>query len=300
MSALSGSRVLVTGAAGRIGRVATAHLAGLGAAVTAMSLDGAAVDGADRVVAGDARSPEDVALALEGADAVVHLAALAHRDIAPAFDVYSTNVVSTFAVLTQAAERGVRRAVVAGSINRYGLPQGVDRERLPAYFPLDTDIPADVSDWYSLSKLNDENTSRMVWRRWGMDVVTLRLPHTNTRAELERVSAECTVDPRPTLTEGWSYLDVRDAAVAIERGLTADVRGAPAFYLAAPTTIVPYRTDDLLDRYAPGVLRTRAFAGREVPIDLTSAERLIGFRAQHELDLPTLDLPDLPDLRSTP
>lgn len=292
MSALDGRRILITGAAGRIGRVATAHLAGLGAAVTAMSLDGDAVEGADRVVAGDTRSPNDVARALADVDAVVHLAALAHRDIAPAYDVYSTNVVSTFAVLTQAAERGIRRAVVAGSINRYGLPQGVDPAALPAYLPLDTDIPADVSDWYSLSKLNDENTSRMVWRRWGMDVVTLRLPHTNTRDVLERMSAQLADDPRPALTEGWSYLDVRDAAAAIGQGLTAEVRGAHAFYLAAPTTIVPYRTDDLLDRYAPGLLRTRAFAGREVPIDLTTAERTIGFRAGHELDLPTLDLSD--------
>lgn len=290
MSGLDGTRILITGAAGRIGRVATAHLAGLGASVTAMSLDGDAVEGADRLVAGDTRSPDAVADAIDGADAVVHLAALAHRDIAPAFDVYSTNVVSTFAVLTQAAERGVRRAVVAGSINRYGLPQGVDPDALPPYLPLDTDVPVDVSDWYSLSKLNDENTSRMVWRRWGMDVVTLRLPHTNTRAQLERVSAELTADPRPALTEGWSYLDVRDAAVAIERGLTAEVAGAHAFYLAAPTTLVPYRTDDLLDRYAPGLLRTRAFAGREVPIDLSTAERTIGFRAVHELDLPTTDL----------
>lgn len=291
MSALGGTRILITGAAGRIGRVATAHLAGLGASVTAMSLDGQPVEGADRFVAGDACSPEDVAKALDDVDAVVHLAALAHRDIAPAFDVYSTNVVSTFAVLTQAAERGVRRAVVAGSINRYGLPQGIDRNALPAYLPLDTGIPADVSDWYSLSKLNDENTSRMVWRRWGMDVVTLRFPHTNTRTQLERVSAELTADPRPALTEGWSYLDVRDAAVAIGQGLTADVRGAHAFYLAAPTTLVPYRTDDLLDRFAPGLLRTRPFAGREVPIDLTTAEGTIGFRAAHELDLATTDLP---------
>jgi nucleoside-diphosphate-sugar epimerase len=291
MSVLDGNRILITGAAGRIGRVATAHLAGLGAAVTAMSLDGDPVEGADRVLAGDARSPEDVAVALDGVDAVVHLAALAHRDIAPAHEVYSTNVVSTFTVLTQAAERGIRRAVVAGSINRYGLPQGIDRDALPAYLPLDTDIPTDVSDWYSLSKLNDENTSRMVWRRWAMDVITLRLPHTNTQALLERMSAELSVDPRPALTEGWSYLDVRDAAVAIGRGLTTDLHGAHAFYLAAPTTIVPYRTDDLLDRYAPGLLRTRAFAGREVPIDLTTAERTIGFRAVHELDLPTLDLP---------
>lgn len=291
MSGLRGVRVLVTGAAGRIGRVATEHLASLGASVTAMSLEGDQVEGADRAVAGDACSPVQVGQALEGADAVVHLAALAHRDAGAPSEVYTTNVVSTFVVLTQAAECGIRRAVVAGSINRYGLPQGIDPDARPAYFPIDTDIPADVSDWYSLSKLNDENTSRMVWRRWGVDVVTLRFPHVNSSAALLELSARLKEDPRSALTEGWSYLDVRDAARAIQLGLTSGSRGAHAFYLAAPLTLMPYRTEDLLDRYAPGVPRTRPFVGREVPIDLTPAHAVIGFGAEHVIELPTLELP---------
>ncbi|MGN6126694.1 MAG: NAD-dependent epimerase/dehydratase family protein [Humibacter sp.] len=291
MTALTGTRVLVTGAAGRIGSVATRHLAERGALVTALCQPGQVVDGADRVVHGDTRSEHDVAEALDGVEAVVHLAALAHRDNGTPYDVYATNVVSTFNVLAQAAQRGVRRAVVAGSINRNGLPQGIDQNAVPPYLPIDTDFPADVSDWYSLSKLNDENTSQMVSNRWGVGIVTLRFPHVNTMAAIEAQSEELTRHPRAGLTEAWSYLDVRDAARAIELGLTTSTPGANAFYLAAPTTSIPYRTEDVLDALVPDVPRRRRFTGREVPMDLSDAERVIGFTAEHVLHLETQDLP---------
>lgn len=291
MNDLAGARILVTGASGRIGSVTTEALTRRGALVTTLSADGGDHLVADRVLEGDTTSPADVAAAIDGADLVVHLAALAHRDIAPAYDVYSVNVVSTFNVLAQAGALGIRRAVVAGSINTYGLPQN-PHPVVPAYFPIDTDIPIDLGDWYSLSKRNDENTARMAWRHWGIDVVTLRFPHVNTAANLQQVCADLTRDPRPALTEGWSYLDVRDAARSIELSLTATTHGAHAFFLAADSTLAPYRTEEMLDRFAPGVPRTRRFVERQVPMDLTPARSLIGFAAQHELSIPTLDLPD--------
>lgn len=290
MTSLEGSRILVTGASGRIGSETCARLTAAGARVTALSDRRRPGLRADRVHLGDTRSERDVANALEGADAVVHLAALAHRDAAPGYKVYSTNVLSTYNVLAQAAERGVRRAVVAGSINRNGIPLGVDEDALPAYFPIDTDLPSDISDWYSLSKFSDEATSRMVWRRWGMDVVTLRFPYVDTREQLVRHAERMAADPAQGLRECWAYLDVRDAARAIELGLVSECRGAMAFYLAADRTCVPYRTDDLLDALAPRARRLRAFAGREVPIDLDAARDLIGFRAQFELDLDEREL----------
>jgi nucleoside-diphosphate-sugar epimerase len=206
---------------------------------------------ADRILVGDTTSEADVARALDGVDLVVHLSALAHRDIAPGYQVYSTNVLSTYNVLAQAAQRGVTRAVVAGSINRNGIPQNVHEGVLPAYFPIDDNTPADLSDWYSLSKYNDENTSRMAWRHWGIDVITLRFPHVNTEEALLRQAKTVAADPAVGLREGWSYLDVRDAARSIELSLTSAAKGAHAFYLAADTTNAPYETEDLLDRSPP-------------------------------------------------
>ncbi|MEU4390012.1 NAD(P)-dependent oxidoreductase [Kribbella sp. NPDC023855] len=292
---LADRRVLVTGAAGRIGSVVTRHLSELGALVTALTIvedDGLK---ADRIVIGDTRSEADVAMALEDVDAVVHLAALPHPGAGTPYEVYSTNVVSTFNVLAQAGALGIKRAVVASSINAFGVPFNPDDIR-PAYYPLDEKIPADVADWYSLSKQNDENTCRMAWRRWGIDVVAFRFPHVNSPEALQRQSDWLKEDPAGGVREAWAYLDTRDAAYAIELGLTASLSGAHTLFVAAGTTSTPYETEALLDAFAPGVPRLRRFAGREVPIDLTAARTVLGFQARHELELPTLPLPtDTPE-----
>jgi nucleoside-diphosphate-sugar epimerase len=278
--------VLVTGAAGRIGSVTTRHLTELGALVTALTIVEDPSLKADRVVIGDTRSEDDVRTALDGVDLVVHLAALAHPTSGTPYDVYCTNVVSTFNVLAQAGALGIDRAVVASSINAYGVPFNPN-DVLPAYYPLDEKIPSDVADWYSLSKQNDENTARMAWRHWGIDVVSFRFPHVNSAEMLRRQADGHKEDPVRGVREGWSYLDTRDAAYAIELGLTAQLSGAHKFFVAAGTTNAPYETEALLDAFAPEVPRLRRFVGREVPIDLTAARTVLGFQAQHELDLPT-------------
>jgi nucleoside-diphosphate-sugar epimerase len=142
---------------------------------------------------------------------------------------------------------------------------------LPAYYPLDEKIPSDVDDWYSLSKQNDENTARMAWRHWGIDVVSLRFPHVNTADVLRRQADGFRENPGAGVREGWSYLDTRDAAYAIELGLTAELSGQHTLFVAASTTNAPFATEDLLDAFAPGVPRLRRMAGREVPIDLNAA-----------------------------
>jgi nucleoside-diphosphate-sugar epimerase len=283
---LEGRRVLVTGAAGRIGSVTTRHLTELGALVTALTIVADPELKADRILIGDTRSEDDVAAALVDVELVVHLAALPHPSSGTPYDVYTTNVVSTFNVLAQAGALGIDRAVVASSINAFGVPFNPDDIR-PAYYPLDEKIPSDVADWYSLSKQNDENTARMAWRHWGIDVVSFRFPHVNSADVLLRQAERMRENPAPGVREGWSYLDTRDAAYAIELGLTATLPGAHKFFVAAPTTNAPYETEALLDAFAPGVPRLRRFPGRAVPIDLTAVRTVLGFQARYELELTT-------------
>lgn len=291
-SELAGRRVLVTGAEGRIGSATCARLTDLGARVTAFSLpsDDAPEVAAERVLHGDTRDAGAVADAFEGVELVVHLAAIPSPDLADWTTVFSTNVVSTFTVLAQAGERGVRRAVIASSINAYGGPYNSHDVR-PAYYPLDERLPADLDDPYSLSKFTDERTAEMAARHWGTDVIALRFPLTAPQEVLLEHAARSAADLDHGATEGWSYLDVRDAARAVELSLLSSARGAHAVFVAADETAVPFPTDDLLDRYAVGVPRLRAFPGREVPIDLTRARTLLGFRAEHLLPVDPAPLP---------
>ena len=118
-------RVLVTGAAGLVGRVVTRAFADRGAAVTALVLEDPgdlAEVGADRVVVGDARDVELVRKALAEVDAVVHLAALPTPRHGTAQEVFGGNTGATFNVLEEAGNQGVRRAVVASSFSILGLP----------------------------------------------------------------------------------------------------------------------------------------------------------------------------------
>ncbi len=281
---LAGRRVLVTGADGTIGSVTCERLTGLGARVTALSLprDDAPQVQAERVLHGDTRDDEAVDAALDDVELVVHLAAIPSPELADWTTVFSTNVVSTFTVLAHAGERGIRRAVIASSINAYGGPFNSHDVR-PAYYPLDEQLPADLDDPYSLSKFTDERTAEMAARHWGIDIVALRFPMTAEREVLVDHAERASRHPADGVNEGWSYLDSRDAARAIELSLLSESRGAHPVFVAADDTTVPVPTDDLLDRHAPGVPRLRSFLGREVPIDLTRARTLLGFRAEHLL-----------------
>lgn len=178
----------------------------------------------------------------------------------------------------------MRRMMLASSINASGVPMNSHDVR-PAYYPFDEDLPTDIDDPYSLSKAVDEQTARMVARHWGADVVAVRFPLTVEWDRLLEHAENSEQNPADGVRSGWSYLDVRDAARVAELALTRPIRGAHTVFVCADRTIVPFATEDLLDAYAPRVPRLRRFAGREVPADLTRARTLLGFRAEHELEL---------------
>ncbi|MEV1173157.1 NAD(P)-dependent oxidoreductase [Nonomuraea sp. NPDC049784] len=278
-------RVLVTGADGAIGRATTESLVRLGVKVTAFSLTFEHESPADRVIAGDARDEAAVSRTLDDVDAVVHLAAIPHPSLGTPATVYGTNVVATFTVLAQAGERGVRRAVVASSVNAFGVPMnshGVE----PAYFPIDEEITADIEDAYSLSKNSDEATARMAWRRWGIDVVSLRFPLTKDRRTLMRMAADIEREPASMAREGWAYLDLRDGVRAIERALTAPLTGPHVVGLSADDLLIDRPAAELLREYAPGV-PVRAPIGEYGPlIDTTRARDLLGFEPLYSIHRP--------------
>lgn len=278
-SGLANRRIVVTGSNGRIGSAVSAHLRELGARVVGVDVPDV-----------DTRDAEAVDAVLEGADLLVHLAAIPAPDLAPWPEVFADNVTSTFNVLTAAARHGVRRMMIASSINASGIPMN-SHDVLPAYFPFDERLPADIDDPYSLSKAVDEQTARMVWRRWGADVVAIRFPLTAEHGDLVEQSQNATEDPAGGLRNGWTYLDVRDAAIVVELALTRPIRGAQTIFVCAEDTMVPYPTEDLLDTYAPHVPRLTSFTGRQVPADLTRARVLLGFRATHTLDVTERPLP---------
>ncbi|MEV4623876.1 NAD(P)-dependent oxidoreductase [Asanoa sp. NPDC049573] len=277
-------RVLVTGAAGLLGRAVLDALAGQGVPVTALDRADPGDLPADRVFTGDAGDPGLVRRALAGVDAVVHLAAIPAPTLDTPLAVFGGNSRATFAVLHEAAATGVRRIVLASSMSVLGLAWAQVPLR-PRYLPVDARHPLQVSDPYALSKQADEATAAMVARRHGIAVTALRFPFLGGDARLARRAEEFRTDPGSGALELWSYLHTADAATACLLGLTAAPAGAHVLFVAAPETLAPYPTEDLLAAYLPEVPLRSRFPGRAVPVALEPARRLLGFTAAHTVPL---------------
>lgn len=274
-------RVLVTGAAGRLGRAVLAMLAEKGVAAT--GLDRHDTDGlpVDRMVVGDVGDPVAVRAALAGADAVIHLAAIPTPALDAPERVFGGNSLATFVVLEEAARAGITRAVLAGSQSILGLAFAPVPLR-PVYLPIDVAHPLQVADPYALSKQADEATGAMIARRYGMTVVVLRYPFLGGPEDrLPRMAAIFRDEPATGASSVWAYLDDRDAATAAWLGITRQLTGYHVFGVAAPETLATLPTEELLDRWLPEVPRRRALPGRAVPLDLAPAAETLGFTAEH-------------------
>ncbi|MBU2666597.1 NAD-dependent epimerase/dehydratase family protein [Actinoplanes bogorensis] len=112
------AHVLVTGAAGLIGTAVLDLLAAQGITSTALVLESDQTR-ASRTLVADARDTGSVADALDGADAVIHLAAIPRPGHDPDEVVFGRNTQATFTVFDQAARRGDRLAAQAELFARF-------------------------------------------------------------------------------------------------------------------------------------------------------------------------------------
>ncbi|MGW5687542.1 NAD-dependent epimerase/dehydratase family protein [Nonomuraea sp. NPDC003754] len=271
-------RVLVTGAAGRIGRAVLDLLGRRGIPANALVLEDPGDLRAELVVEGSATDPRAVREALRGADAVIHLAAIPTPERHPAETVFATNTQATYTVLEQAGQAGITRVCTASSTAISGLPFAA-RALHPRYVPVDEEQPPGPEDPYALSKQVDELTAQMMSRRYGMSVVALRLPYVGGFDErLLDFARRCELDPGLHAPGLWAYLETRDAARACLLGLSP--AGFHVVTVAAPETLVSHSTEDLLRRYHPAAEIRCPLPGRTVPLKLTRATAVLGFSAE--------------------
>jgi nucleoside-diphosphate-sugar epimerase len=117
------ARVVITGGAGFLGINLTRFLLARGFAVTSLDIaDYTYDDVRDKVTVlkGDIRDDAAVALAMEGADLVVHTAAA--LPLYTPQEIYTTDVEGTRNVLEGAHNAGIRRVVHISSTAVYGIP----------------------------------------------------------------------------------------------------------------------------------------------------------------------------------
>jgi uronate dehydrogenase len=207
------ARVLVTGAAGAIGRPVCAELAGAGHTVRAFDL-APTPNVADTVVA-DIADRDAVRRAMRGMNAVVHLAAIPTD--APIETLLAPNVLGTHAVLWAAREEDVRRVVLASTIQTVGHiareRRATARDRAPG-------------NHYALTKVWAEEMAALYRRVYGLEVVAARIAWmVRNPVEAERMSELGYYDV---------YLSPRDAARYFRIAVEAPVIDEPVMFVAGP------------------------------------------------------------------
>jgi uronate dehydrogenase len=209
-------RVLVTGAAGRIGRVLTLGLQDRGHEVVGLDLV-PQPDGADFAWhTADCVDPDAVAdvfddeFAESNLDAVVHLAGNPGEASLP--DALSSHAVTTAALLDAMVEHGVRRFVYASSNHAVGhWPRSSLRDGL-----LTTEDRPRPDTFYGVGKAAAEALLSLYADRHGLDVVACRI-------------GSFREEPR-TLRHLATWLSHDDCVRMVEAALTTPAPGYAVLY----------------------------------------------------------------------
>jgi uronate dehydrogenase len=161
-------RLLLTGAAGEIGRVLRPALLGVAEKVRWHDLRaiGDAAPG-EEVMTGDLTAPGAAEAATEGVDCVVHLAGIPRETGGTPDQILATNVVGTHRMFEAARQAGVRRFVFASSNHVIGFYRA---ERA-----VGTAEPARPDGHYGVSKVFGEAMGRLYADKYGMEVAALRI-----------------------------------------------------------------------------------------------------------------------------
>ncbi|WP_433270330.1 NAD-dependent epimerase/dehydratase family protein [Actinosynnema sp. CS-041913] len=163
------ARILITGAAGRVGTFLRARLASpdrvlrlLDIAEQPPAADGERVE----LVRASVTDPAAMEEACAGVDAVIHLGG--HSGERPWAQILEVNIDGTHTVLEAARRQGVRRVVLAGSNHAVGFYEKSSGEAGDYLFP-------QPDTYYGVSKAAMEALGSLYASRYGMDVLTVRI-----------------------------------------------------------------------------------------------------------------------------
>jgi nucleoside-diphosphate-sugar epimerase len=271
-------KLLITGGAGKVGQGVVRELLN-NPPYEIIVLD--RVPGPERgpvkYLVGDIEDLGQVMEAMIGAEAVIHLAAIHNPLIAPTSVVYQTNVVGTFNVHHAAFRLGVKRVVSASSNAIVGW--SYSERFMPDYLPIDEDHPLRPEDVYGLSKEIGETIARS-YARQGLETVMLRPSGVVAPEELKKMKKDG--GRKPTGFYAYSYIDVRDLAVAFRLAVERPIPSGTILFVVADDSTVAEPLCDLYPRLMPVIGdRARGLTGARASYSNARAKELLGWQPIH-------------------
>ncbi|MCE0537958.1 NAD(P)-dependent oxidoreductase [Kineosporia rhizophila] len=277
-------RVVVTGAAGKLGRAVITDLAAHGwdvLAVDRVSVPGWSGDSlrADltdygqvlEIVSGavDERGPRP--------EAVVHLAAVPAPGLIPNSATFANNAPATWNVFNACRAAGVRKVVWASSETVLGLPFDTP----PPYAPVDEEYHPRPESTYSLVKTLEEEMATQ-FCRWDPELSMTGLRFSNVMYP-EDYAAFPAFDADPQLRRWnlWGYIDARDGAQAVRRSLEYRTPGREVFVIANADTVMSRSSASLMAEVFPDVEIRKELGEHETLLSIDKARRVLGYEPEH-------------------
>jgi nucleoside-diphosphate-sugar epimerase len=290
-------RIVVTGASGRLGQYAVKELMNHGHEIT--PVDKVATEPYNSIRTGNLDNTATLCAVFAGHDAILHLARenfpYTHEGFEPATQTWKSpdnlgdaqrfnyNVNITYNVLAVALELRIPRLVLGSSLTAYGFYYPA-RRTTPEYLPVDEKHPSRPQDPYSASKLVGEEICSTFARRESLKIASLRFAGITTDLSHETLLLR-RKDPLRWSGALWSYIDVRDAAIACRLALESLLPGHHIYNICAPTTIMALPTLELAREYFPDVeVRVKDPQAHWSGYDPSRAKIELGFAATHLLD----------------
>lgn len=166
MTAKPFKRILLTGAAGGLGKVLRERIKPWAQAVRLSDIADMGEAGAgEELVRCDLSDKAAVLQLLEGVDAVLHFGGISTE--APFEDIMQANIVGVANLYEAAHKHGAKRLVFASSNHAIGYYRTTDM--------LDANMPTRPDSMYGISKVFGEQISRYYYDRFGMETVCVRI-----------------------------------------------------------------------------------------------------------------------------
>jgi UDP-glucose 4-epimerase len=274
-------KILVTGGSGSVGKYVVEEL--ISHHHTVGILDLAETSSTARFHRADVLDLQAVKEAMQGYDAVIHMAGIPHPLNNTAEEVFHLNVNGTFNVLEAAAQLGIGKVILTSSESTLGFAFMHNR-MVPEYFPIDELHPLRPQDPYGLSKVVAEQMCRTYSARYGMRTVCLREPWI-------WVPEPAAIDFYKELVQNyrqwhknlWTYVHVFDVAAAHRLAVEIDLPELhEAMFITGSANWTEKNAIELIHEFYPEVTSIAPSMSQPAPlIAHGKAARLLGYTPQY-------------------
>jgi UDP-glucose 4-epimerase len=226
--------------------------------------------------------------ALEGVDAVIHLAAIPTGFPENGIETFTFNALGTFILLDACRQNQVKRFICSSSINAFGTFYWRLSGKAVEYcsLPLSEDFKPVPEDPYSLSKWVNEETCASFTRAYGIHTAALRFGGIWSHQMYETTMAAGLKPTEKWSNDLWTWVHIQDIVKGIRQALEHEALPAFGVYtLNAADTRCPEPSMELITKLRPEYadILTHPLEGRASLLSIDRAKNTFGYNPEFYL-----------------